>query len=214
MPGIARSVLFFTFALASQGCAATAFKPHVESVGEYKNTQAISDKADALDEDDAPEVKVVIGQLLPGMAYKDGVFSVDPERYEVLGTVSAERSKRFFYPYNEKWRRPLCWPQIPLVYGTLFIWLAVPSVWVCFPHDGSPEERKDNIVTAMRRATKVLGGNLVLVGGFGGTVLINANTGVHLNETEATHGVGWALRVKGGPGGPANAATVGVSTQL
>ena len=69
------------------------------------------------------------------------------------------------------------------------------------------------MVTAMRRATKVLGGNLLLVGGFGGTVIINANTGAQLAETEATHGVGWALRVKDGAL-EAPVKPVGVGTQL
>ena len=202
---------FFALALGSFGCAATVYKPHIEAVGEYKNTEAISDKAVDL-QDDASEVKVVVGQLLPGMTYKDGLFSVDPEKYEVLGKVSSEPSSRFFYPYKESWRRPVCWPQIPLVYATLFVWALMPTVWGCFVGSGSPDERKDGMVTAMRRATKVLGGNLLLVGGFGGTVIISANTGVQLAETEATHGVGWALRVKGGVDVPVKG--VGVGTQL
>ncbi len=215
MPRLGPISLLLPLALASQGCAATVFTPRVESVGEYKNTQAVSDKAADIEDDDAPEVKVVVGQLLPGMTYKDGVFSVDPESYEVLGKVSAEPSKRVFYPFKEKWRRPVCWPQVPLVYATLFVWLAVPTTWGCFVHPGSPDERKDDIVATMRRATKVLGGNLVLIGGFGGTVVINAATGAQLSQTEATHGVGWALRVKGGPDTSHKApAGIGVSMKL
>lgn len=212
MTRIASSALI-ALAFASQGCAATVFKPHVEAVGEYKNTEAVSEKANEL-EGDAPEVKVVVGQLLPGMTYKDGLFSVDPAKYEVLGKVSSEPSKRFFYPYKESWRRSVCWPQIPLVYGTLFVWAAVPTVWGCFVGAGTPDERKDSMVTAMRRATKVLGGNLLLVGGFGGTVIINANTGAQLSETEATHGVGWAIRMKDGALDEAHLKPIGVGAQL
>ncbi len=197
MTRLLSSSLLLALALGSQGCAATVFKPHVEAVGEYKNTEVVSEKANDL-ENDAPEVKVVVGQLLPGMTYKDGLFSVDPDRYEVLGKVSSEPSKRFFYPYKESWRRSVCWPQIPLVYATLFVWAAVPTVWGCFVGAGTADERKDSMVTAMRKATKVLGGNLLLVGGFGGTVIINANTGAQLSETEATHGVGWAIKAKRG----------------
>ena len=212
MTRIASSALI-ALAFASQGCAATVFRPRVEAVGEYKNTEAVSEKANEL-ESDAPEVKVVVGQLLPGMTYKDGLFSVDPAKYEVLGKVSSEPSKRFFYPYKESWRRSVCWPQMPLVYGTLFAWIAVPTVWGCFVGAGTPDERKDSMVTAMRRATKVLGGNLLLVGGFGGTVIINANTGAQLSETEATHGVGWAIRMKDGALDEAHVKPIGVGTQL
>jgi hypothetical protein len=199
MVRISTFVLLSALALGASGCAATVFKPRVEAVGEYRNTEPISDRATDMEDDSASDVKVLVGQLLPGMTYKDGLLSVDQEMYEVLGKVSAEPSHRFFYPYKETWRRPVCWPQIPLVYATLFVWTVVPTSWGCFVHDGSPDERKESIVGAMRRATKALGGNLVLVGGFGGTVVINVNTGAELSATEATHGVGWALRVKRAP---------------
>ena len=183
----------------TQGCASAVWHPRVESVaGEYKNTEAMSDKAEELPEGSAEAVKAVVMELPAGIALKNDVLEVDSSRYELLGKVVAKPAGEFFYPYREGWRKPACYPQRVLVVATLFIWLAVPTSWPCFISAGSVDDRRDRIVEAMKRATKAMGGNLVLVGGFGGTVTIaktSASTAV-VSTMEATEGVGWAIRVK------------------
>jgi hypothetical protein len=181
------------------GCASAVWHPRVESVaGEYKNTQAMSEKAADITEGAAEEVKAVVMQLPPGMDLKGDVLEVDETRYEVLGKVAAKPAGDFFYPYREGWRRPVCYPQRVLLVATLFIWAAVPTSWPCFISAGTVEDRRDRIVEAMRRATKAMGGNMVLVAGFGGTVTVSktSSSSAVVSTMEATEGIGWAIRVK------------------
>jgi hypothetical protein len=195
-------------AITQGGCAAAVWHPKVESIsgeyksGDYKNTQALSEKADAIPEGQATEVVAVVEQLLPGMDYRDGVFTADAARYEVLGKVSAKPAGEFFYPYKEGWRKPVCWPQSVLTVATLFTWLAVPTSYGCHVGTGSVDERRDSIVESMKRATKVMGGDLVVVAGFQGQVTITATrSSATVSTLEAVEGVGWAIRVKGGAKG-------------
>ena len=201
------------FAFTETGCAAAVWHPKVENVsGEYKNTQALSEKAEGIPEGAAQDVVAVVDQLLPGMDYKDGVFNADPARYEVLGKVSAKPAGEFFYPYKEGWRKPVCWPQRVLVVATLFLWLAVPTAWPCFIGSGSVEDRRDSIVESMKRATKAMGGNLVLVAGFQGRVTITATRSyASVSTMDAVEGVGWAIRMKRGATVP---TMVGASASL
>jgi hypothetical protein len=129
------------------------------------------------------------------------MLEVDAARYEVLGKVAAKPAGEFFYPYREDWRRPLCYPQRALTVATLFVLALVPTSWPCWVSGGSDDERRDRIVEAMKRATRVMGGNLVLVGGFGGSVTIEraGATSATVSTPEATEGVGWAIRVKSAP---------------
>jgi hypothetical protein len=211
---LAIPVLAFT----QGGCAAAVWHPKVESVsgeyktGDYKNTQALSEKADAIPEGQATEVVAVVEQLLPGMDYHDGVFTADEARYEVLGKVSAKPAGEFFYPYKEGWRKPVCWPQSVLTVATLFTWLAVPTSYGCHVGTGSADERRDSIVESMKRATKVMGGDLVIVAGFQGQVTITATrSSATVSTLEAVEGVGWAIKVKAGAKG---ATTGGASARL
>ncbi|AKV00447.1 hypothetical protein AKJ09_07110 [Labilithrix luteola] len=187
-PFVTRFLLPAGIALAAtqMGCASQVWNPRVESVsGEHRNTGTITAQAQTLLEGTADEqVKAIVGQLPPGISLKDGVLSVDEDRYEVLGKVEAEPNSDFFYPYREKWRRPVCYPQRVLLVATLFVWAAVPTSWPCFVSSGSVEENRDRAVESLKRATKVLGGNLVLVTGFG------------------LGSVAWAIRVKDGAKAP------------
>jgi hypothetical protein len=197
-----RSAALAALALAPAGCASAVWQPRIEAVsGEYKNTAGLTEEAEQIPEGQAEGVKAVVLQLPPGMELKGDVLEVDSSRYEVLGKVSAKPAGSFFYPYREGWRRPVCYPQQVLVVATLYLWAAVPTSWPCFVSGGSVEERRDRIVEAMRRATKAMGGNMVLVGGFGGqvTVAMTSSSTAAVNTMEATEGVGWAIRVKAGP---------------
>lgn len=192
-------LVLVTIALTQLGCATAVWHPRVDSVsGEYKNTEAMSRTADDMPEGQAEEVKAMVMALPPGMDLKDGVLQVDSTQYEVLGKVAAKPAGAFFYPYREGWRKPVCYPQRVLIVATLFTWAIVPTSWPCFLSEGTVDERRDRIVEAMRRATKAMGGNLVLVGGFGGMVTI-AKTGSStavVGTTEAIEGVGWAIKVR------------------
>ncbi len=194
-PAVAASAL----ALTQTGCASAVWHPRVDSVaGEYRNTEQLSEHAAELPEGKAEDVKAVVMKLPPGMELKGDVLEVDTQHYEVLGKVTAKPAGEFFYPYREDWRRPFCYPQRVLVIATLMVWYVVPTNYPCGVSPGTINERQDRIVEAMRRATKAMGGNMVLVGGFGGTIQVqktSSSTAV-VSEMEATEGVGWAIRVK------------------
>ena len=192
--------LFAALALSQLGCATAVWHPRVDSVsGEYKNTAVMTEKADDTPEGQAEEVKAVVMQLPPGIGLKDDVLQVDSAQYEVLGKVAAKPAGAFFYPYREGWRKPVCYPQRVLVVATLFVWAIVPTSWPCFVSEGTVDERRDRIVEAMKRATKTMGGNMVIVAGFGGTITVarTSSASAVVSTMDATEGVGWAIRVKG-----------------
>jgi hypothetical protein len=182
------------------------FKPSVEAVGEFKDTTALSEKADKL-EDEASDVKAVTGQIPDGMELKGSVLHVDTARYEIVGKVKANFNNAgwanmglWVYPYaeGERWRYGYCGWQVPLSWVTLTIWAwVVPLAYPCKVGAGSVEARQAAIVKALRRATKVAGGDTVLFA-FGGLSLVNAQTGQVLQTAEATWGEGYAVRTKGG----------------
>lgn len=206
-------LLLTAFAATTQGCASAVWHPRVESVsGEYKNTEAMSAKADDASEGSADDVKAIVMQLPQGITIEGDVLNVDSSRYEVLGRVSAKPAGDFFYPYREGWRRPVCHPQRVLAVATLFLWLAVPTSWPCFVSGGSVDDRRDRIVEAMKRATQAMGGNMVLIAGFSGTIMISktSSSSAVVGQMEATEGVGWAIRVK--TGGPASPPVTGAQT--
>src|SRR4051812_29485460 len=72
------------------GCAGLAFTPSIESMGEYKNTSALTRKAADVSKADSEKVKVMVGQLPEGMTVAEGTLHYDAERYELLGKVAAQ----------------------------------------------------------------------------------------------------------------------------
>lgn len=78
------------------------------------------------------------------------------------------------------------------VWGFVF-----PGAYPCKPTMGSDEIRRAHIVQALQKSTKALGGNLVVVAGFGGINFVQGATVVA--AVDSTSGLGYAFRVKGGP---------------
>jgi hypothetical protein len=204
-------VLALLFCLPSLGCASLSFRAGVQSVGEYKNTSAVVEKAEDIPADGAQDVKVLIETLPEGMGLKNGELGYDHARYEMLAKVSAEYRDPslvnlgfWFYHYGQKdsWRTGLCAWQVPLSWVTLTMWSwFVPTYYPCRVGRGEEEDRRAAIVDTLQRATKALGGNLVIVAGFGGVDFItyNGRTGVILNANSVgtLRGSAYAFKVKG-----------------
>ena len=198
--------------LSSLGCASLSYRPAVQSIGEYKNTEAIADKADGMREHSADDVKVLIEALPDGMAVKDGELAFDHDRYDLLGKVSADYKDPsgvnmgfWFYGYQEKdaWRTGLCAWQVPLSWITLSLWSwFVPTYYPCRVTAGTEEARRADLVETLQRTTKALGGDLVVVAGFGGInfITVNGHSGavVAANSVNTLSGVGYAFRTKAG----------------
>ena len=193
------------------GCASASYSPGAQTFGEYRDLHGAMARADDLSWADASDVKVFTGSVPDGITLSsNGQVTADPARYEVLGEVSASpnggalsRFGAWFYPYpeDESWRKGLCYWQVPLTWITLgfYAWIA-PWQYPCRVVDGNSasaiEDRRHRVIATMQKATKALGGNLLLVTGYGGTVTVGATSGVVLGEAELTHGQGIAIRVK------------------
>jgi len=190
------------------GCASLTFAPKVSSVGEYKDLRQVAEKADEMPRHEDPKVKAVVGSLPEGTRLHDGVFEVDPARYELLGKVEAQLNNptaanfgMWVYDYapNEKWRVGYCAWQVPLSWATFTLWSIVsPTHYPCKATMGEEEARKQEIIATLRRATKALGGDVVVVD-IGGTIVVQGGRGgAVVGSVEATGGVGWALRSRRG----------------
>ncbi len=196
--------------MASTGCASLAFKPGIQSTGEYKNTSALSRMAEDVSRTESDAVKVMVGQLPDGMGVKEGALRYDEERYELLGKVTAHYKDPslaniglWFYGYKEgeRWRTGLCAWQVPLswVTFTMWSWLS-PTYYPCRVSGGDPEDRRDEIVSTLKRAGKAVGADLVVVSGFGGInfVTVHAGTGAVVSASAVSdlNAQGYAFRVK------------------
>jgi hypothetical protein len=164
------------FVACGMGCASINYAPRVLSVGvgEYRDTQALDEKAARVPAADAARVKVYIDGLPEGMTVQNGRLVVDPERYEVLGRVGVTvRSPGFanigwgFYDYapDQSWRKAYCWWQVPLSWVTIGIWAILPPYYPCWVlPESDPAVRKARRVQAIRRAAHALGADLVVMG--------------------------------------------------
>jgi hypothetical protein len=202
------SSLALTVALVPlSGCATTTFAPEVESVGDFRDMSAARDAAEDLEPSQAKDVVAISGTLPEGIELRDGTLHVDPERYEVLGKVSASENNAgnalfgvWVYPYaeGETWRYGYCGWQVPLSWVTLSLWAWLsPLHYPCKVAMGEPQARREQIVKTLQRATKALGGDTVAFA-FGGLSVVN-RSGVVINSFEAMHGEGLALKSRSRP---------------
>jgi len=203
-------VFSILLALAVTSCASMHVTPSATRYGAAKSSKGEVEASEDFLEEEVKDVEVSVGVLPKGISVANGgTLQVDdPAHFELLGTVKAtgDGADFFvftFYPYveGERWRRGLCYWQVPLNWVTLSIWSFVsPLHYPCkvgAPNSTSAiDERKARLIGSMRRTTKALGGNVLVVTSLGGTKLIHAQTGDVLGTTEATVGEGIALRKK------------------
>jgi hypothetical protein len=162
------------FLLLTTGCASLAYRPSVQAVGEYRDTSSLSARADEMDNAEAADVRVLLERFPDGVELgPDGPRS--SANFTLLGKVSAApRDPRaadvglWFYPYKEgeRWRTALCAWQVPLSWVTLDLWQLLPTYLPCRVGTGTADERRAEMVRAMQRATKALGGDLLVVARF------------------------------------------------
>lgn len=221
----APSAFLLSFCLASLGCAKATFAPGVKSVGEYKNLTATAAAADALPQERAEDVRVLVGTIPEGMKVEGGVLVVDPEKYEVLGRVEANLNNPlaanlglwvYDYAPEDKWRVGLCAWQVPLSWVTFTVWAWIsPTHYPCKANMGSDEDRAASIVATLKRAGKALGADLVVVPGIGGTVVVHGNGGsAVVDQVNATNAHGFAVKTKGLRDRPEVAPATAANTTL
>jgi len=201
-------LLALLVALSTTACATSTFSPGATFHGTPRSALEVVKTADGMDDKTASDVEVLVGQLPEGVAVEGGAVRVDPARYELLGTVTAKSNgvvdfiNLWFYPYaeDEAWRKGFCYWQVPLTWVTLTTWSFVsPLAYPCKVVDSGSsaaavEGRKDKIMQTLRRATKAMGGDLLIVTSSGSTNYVDLRSGTVVGTTEATGGEGLALR--------------------
>jgi hypothetical protein len=168
-----RFLLCAGFLVLGSGCASLNYTPSAQSVGEYRDTAPASERARAMANDDAANVRVFVDSFPDGIAPGPIAPIPEPSRYELLGKVIAEYKDPtlvdlgvWFYSYKEgeRWRHGLCDWQVPLSWVTFTLWAAVsPSFIPCRVGIGTLDERRNDIVQSLRKAAKALGGDVVVV---------------------------------------------------
>jgi hypothetical protein len=195
-------VLVVVFALlAATGCASYSFDTYITVPKDRPPAPTPAPEAD--------DVKVYVEQLPEGVTIADGELVVDPAKYDYRGKVNVVRNKPLlanfgFWPYEfkdvEGWRYALCVPQVPLAWFTLSIWAWLsPTYWPCHVSEGTEDERRETMTETMKQGTKLAGGDVLVIGGFGGydfvTVSKNPN-GMKQSGRGSIAGVGYALKTR------------------
>jgi hypothetical protein len=190
------------------GCASTSFHPRIEITGgEWRDAYPFEEAASNMTAAVASGVAVLVATLPDGVKRDGPTLVVDTARYRLLARVSAEPNDggaAFFglwwYEYNddESWRTPYCAWQVPLSWLTLTLWSQLPVHYPCkVGVSDAPEavgKRKQRIVDTMKRATKALGGDLLIIESFGGLETAQTRTGATVTIGSALRGDGFALK--------------------
>ncbi|MCC6751884.1 MAG: hypothetical protein IT371_29795 [Deltaproteobacteria bacterium] len=170
------------------GCASTHFRTNFRSTGEFDlaRDQAITDRFRQAARDPSPgpaHVRVLVDSLPVGLTYKDHVLGVaSGYGHQILGKFDLAQASGAFPDYRTRWRKYLCYPQMPLAWVTLGMWVVfVPAFYPCF---AGGAVQKTEIVDAVKK----------LVGASGGDVAIITFTGER-SLAEAMGAKGFVVRI-------------------
>jgi hypothetical protein len=192
-------------AILALGCASTTFATKIESIGEFRDPAPLVEQARQMSNADAVGVKAYMGGNYPeGISFQDSKIIADPSRFQLLGAVEARQNDGllaglgwWIYDYreDERWRVGYCAWQVPLGWVTVGLWGLVPIHYPCGVLQGTEEDRRAEIVRTLQKATKSLGGDVLVVTHFG---ILHGPLGADAASeyTRATLGTGYALRAK------------------
>lgn len=208
---MSRIRFFSVLMLTLSACSHASFSPRIEYFGEYKNSRRLEKQAAAMPIADAESIVVSMGQLPRGVELKDGAISVAPDAdVELVAKISAQMNfpgmlggNEWFYDYDESqaWRKGFCYWQVPLSWITVGMWAYLsPLSHPCKVYEGSSisavDGRKERMIDMMKRATKVVGGDFLVVTDTTQLSTTNAKTGQPIGVTEMANGSGYAFRRK------------------
>ncbi len=201
--------------LLATGCASLNYRPLVNPMGQVRISDLPDVVADDMSWGEARDVRVMVGELPPGIAWgPEGLVIQDP-RYRVVADVAAypkwarlSNLGLWFYdfPDDQAWRKFYCGAQVPLSWVTLTLWSWLsPTYYPCrtvetnLPDDVA--ERRMRILETMRKATKAAGGNLLIVTHLGNRHWARFTRwgGEIVGVKEMMNGQGVAIRDSGGP---------------
>jgi hypothetical protein len=90
---------------------------------------------------ESAKIRVLIDTIPEGLVFDDGQLSVtEGYAHEIRGKFSLRNSGllgfyffAWFFPYEDDWRKGLCYWQVPLEWVTLGLWSVVPTSYPCHP---------------------------------------------------------------------------------
>lgn len=110
------------------------------------------------------EVVVVENDEAAGLDVVDGTLKqFRGQDVEMVGTFTIEGEYHSpFYPsdYLSTARKVFCWPQVPLTWVTLGIWLIIPTSYFCW---GKTPDDRDHWIAWVKQIVDSAGGNLGVV---------------------------------------------------
>ena len=196
-----RPSILLLLAFSPSGCASISYAPSAQSLGEYRDTTPLSRRASGMDADEAAGVRAFVERPPDGITLRPEGPEADPQKFEVLGKVSAEYRDPtlvdlgvWFYNYKEgeRWRHALCDWQVPLGWVTLTVWTAISPAYIpCRVGAGTQDDRRAELVRSLQKATLALGGNLLVVEKFEGDT--HPKT---LRVTAYLYATGYAFRAR------------------
>lgn len=200
---ISKSKSLIALLLLTTSCA--TLKPEV-AVSKFGVVDPLADKniVDQVKQlnDEAKDVLVISGIMPEGLmlevqSSKLVILDGYQDKYDIIGSTSADYIKAaskfrdLLWTYEHKdWRKWLCYPQAPLKLVTMGFWGLLPIQWPCTMLTPSEEHlRKAGLIEEMKKATKVSGGNLLIVTESGGDCLTSSHiipmtrlTGLMINK--------------------------------
>lgn len=186
------------------GCASPTYYPKIATIGEFRDTEKLVAEAAGMSNADAANVKVFFGKYPEGVSFQESKIIVDPARFDLIGDVEARYNKTFassldwwIYDYREgeRWRTGYCAWQVPFGWATLGLWAILPIHYPCAVSEGSEDDRRAEIVRTLQKATKALGGDVVIITHFG-RLPFPEGPDDGTGSMRATIGTGYALRTK------------------
>ena len=175
--------------LSAASCAGVSYVGDATPVGSYGPENPGLDRAlRHVARAESKGVRVFVGQLPDGIVSKGQALAVaDPVRYQLVGHVSAvanDTGEAFFwfydYPPEQAWLKAYCYPQVVLIWLTLFNWLALPFYYPCAFFEGnSPSaiaDEKHRLLQTLRERAFALGGNVLVVTRLGSSDLVGPET--------------------------------------
>ncbi|NUO82531.1 hypothetical protein HUU05_20865, partial [candidate division KSB1 bacterium] len=137
---IPSSTVILLAAVQMIACGSVAYRGSLKGSGDSVRMALAADVAEDVPEEDTRHVRVYTADNLPpGLRIVTGLdgrrtLLVDTKRYDFAAELQATAhpwtglAPYTFYPYNERWRRWVCWWQTPLQWTFIFIyWNIVPT---------------------------------------------------------------------------------------
>jgi hypothetical protein len=152
--------------LLGAGCVYVAPAARFRSVETKPMDDArVVDDFDAHDSDFAfGQVAVVESDDNQNLEIADGTLKgYQGQQVEVIGTFELKREFHGpFYPSDYLWlpRKIMCWPQVPLMFVTVGLWLILPFPYACF---GKTPGDRAHWIDWVKQIVDSAGGNLGVV---------------------------------------------------